>query len=139
MMVKGYTLRLPTEGFCHVLDITNEVNDRIHQSKVQDGTVTVFVTGSTAGVTTVEYEPGCVKDLEDLFNRLAPPTRDYHHEEAWHDGNGFSHVRAALLKPSLVVPVVKGRMRLGRWQQLVLLDFDNRPRDREVSLQIMGE
>ena len=139
MMVKGDTLRLTTEGFCHVVDITDRVNDSIRQSSIQDGTVTVFVTGSTAGVTTVEYEPGCVKDLEDLFNRLAPPARDYHHEEAWHDGNGFSHVRAALLKPSLVVPVTAGRMRLGRWQQLVLLDFDNRPRDREVSLQIMGE
>jgi len=138
MVVKNFTLNLQTEGFCHVVDVTGEVTARVRESAVENGTVTIFVVGSTAGVTVVEYEPGLVKDLEDLFNKLAPPTRDYHHEETWHDGNGFSHVRASLLKPSLVVPIVEGELRLGTWQQVVVLDFDNRSRQREVVVQVMG-
>jgi secondary thiamine-phosphate synthase enzyme len=138
MIIKDYTLSLTTQGYCHVIDVTDEVQGKVNESAVQSGTVTVFVVGSTAGVTVVEYEPGLVKDLEELFDKLAPPTRDYHHEQAWHDGNGFSHVRASLLKPSLVVPVVSGKMRLGAWQQIVVLDFDNGPRTREVAVQIMG-
>lgn len=138
MTIRDYTLRIKTSGFCHVVDLTDRVSSRVGASGIRNGVVTVFVTGSTAGVTTVEYEPGLVKDLEDLFDRLAPPTRDYHHEQTWHDGNGFSHVRASLLKPSLVVPVREGRMRLGTWQQIVLVDFDNRNRNREIALQVMG-
>ncbi|MCH8819543.1 MAG: YjbQ family protein [Acidobacteria bacterium] len=138
MIIKDYTLSLSTQGYCHVINVTDEVQDRIRESAVKSGTVTVFVVGSTAGITVVEYEPGLVKDLEELFDKLAPPTRDYHHEQTWHDGNGFSHVRASLLKPSLVVPVVSGKMRLGTWQQIVVLDFDNGPRTREVAVQVMG-
>ncbi|MEE2839446.1 MAG: secondary thiamine-phosphate synthase enzyme YjbQ [Acidobacteriota bacterium] len=138
MIIKDYTLNLSTQGYCHVIDVTDEVQGKVNESAVQSGTVTIFVVGSTAGVTVVEFEPGLVKDLEELFDKLAPPTRDYHHEQAWHDGNGFSHVRASLLKPSLVVPVVSGKMRLGTWQQIVVLDFDNGPRTREVAVQIMG-
>ncbi len=138
MIIKDYTLNLSTQGYCHVIDVTDEVQGKVNGSAVQSGTVTIFVVGSTAGVTVVEFEPGLVKDLEELFDKLAPPTRDYHHEQAWHDGNGFSHVRASLLKPSLVVPVVSGKMRLGTWQQIVVLDFDNGPRTREVAVQIMG-
>ncbi|MDA2923778.1 secondary thiamine-phosphate synthase enzyme YjbQ [Acidobacteria bacterium AH-259-L09] len=138
MIIKNFTVRLNTEGFCHVANITDEVQERVNESAIESGTVTVFVVGSTAGITTVEYEPGLVQDLEDLFNKLAPPTRDYHHEETWHDGNGFSHVRASLLKPSLVVPVESGKMRLGTWQQIVVLDFDNRPRTRQIAVQVMG-
>ncbi|MFQ5928117.1 MAG: secondary thiamine-phosphate synthase enzyme YjbQ [Acidobacteriota bacterium] len=138
MIIKNFTVRLSTEGFCHVVNITDEVQERVNESAIKSGTVTVFVVGSTAGITTVEYEPGLVQDLEDLFNKLAPPTRDYHHEETWHDGNGFSHVRASLLKPSLVVPVESGKMRLGTWQQIVVLDFDNRPRTRQIAVQVMG-
>ena len=138
MIIKDFTLRLNTKGVCHVEDITSEVQARVSESGIGSGTVTIFVVGSTAGITTLEYEPGLVKDLEDLFNKLAPPNRDYHHEQTWHDGNGFSHVRASLLKPSLVVPVKNGAMRLGTWQQVVLLDFDNRPRTREIALQVMG-
>jgi len=137
-IIKDYTLNLSTQGYCHVIDVTDEVQGKVNGSAVQSGTVTIFVVGSTAGVTVVEFEPGLVKDLEELFDKLAPPTRDYHHEQAWHDGNGFSHVRASLLKPSLVVPVVSGKMRLGTWQQIVVLDFDNGPRTREVAVQIMG-
>lgn len=138
MIVKNSTVNLSTEGFCHVIDVTGQIQQRVEESGVKNGTATIFVVGSTAGVTVVEYEPGLVKDLEDLFNKLAPPTRDYHHEETWHDGNGFSHVRASLLKPSLVVPIQNGKMRLGTWQQVVVLDFDNRPRSREVAVQVMG-
>ena len=138
MIIKDYTLNLSTQGYCHVIDVTDEVQGKVNESAVQSGTVTIFVVGSTAGVTVVEFEPGLVKDLEELFDKLAPPTRDYHHEQTWHDGNGFSHVRASLLKPSLVVPVVSGKMRLGTWQQIVVLDFDNGPRTREVAVQIMG-
>ena len=139
MIIKNSTLHLNTEGFCHVVNITDEGQSQVNESKIESGNVTVFVVGSTAGITVVEYEPGLVKDLEDLFNKLAPPTRDYHHEQTWHDGNGFSHVRASLLKPSLVVPVVSGKMRLGTWQQIVVLDFDNGPRTREVAVQVMGQ
>lgn len=138
MISEDYTLRVKTKGFCHVVDLTDELRRHVAGSGVRSGTVTLFVVGSTAAMITVEYEPGLVEDLEDLFNKLAPPTRDYHHEQTWHDGNGFSHVRASLLKPSLVVPVVAGEMRLGTWQQIVLIDFDNRSRNREVAVQIMG-
>ena len=120
------------------MNITDEIQGHVAESTIKSGTVTVFVVGSTAGVTVVEYEPGLVKDLEEFFDKLAPPTRDYHHEETWHDGNGFSHIRASILQPSLVVPIVNGKMRLGTWQQIVVLDFDNGPRTREVAVQVMG-
>jgi secondary thiamine-phosphate synthase enzyme len=139
MRILDYTIVLSTKGFCHAVDITEQVQQQVDASGVQRGLVTVFVVGSTAGVTTVEYEPGLVNDLEELFNRLVPPTLDYHHEMTWHDGNGFSHVRASLLKPSLTVPLANGRLRLGTWQQIVVLDFDNRSRRREVAVQVMGE
>ena len=111
----------------------------LEKSGVRDGQATFFVVGSTAGITTVEHEPGLVKDLKELFEKIAPEQNRYHHEQTWHDGNGFSHVRASLLKPSLTVPVVKGQMTLGTWQQVILVDFDNTPREREVVLQILGE
>lgn len=136
MQIHNETIVLQTEGFCHVVDITGTIQARIDALEVRSGQTLIFVVGATAGVTTVEYEPGLVQDLEDLFNRLAPPTRDYHHEQTWHDGNGFSHVRASLLKPSLTVPIVEGKLRLGTWQQVVVIDFDNRARRREIALQI---
>ncbi|GAB4230617.1 MAG: secondary thiamine-phosphate synthase enzyme YjbQ [Acidobacteriota bacterium] len=139
MRIEDYTLVLPTKGFCHVVDVTEAVQQKVEESGIRRGLVTVFVVGSTAGVTTVEYEPGLVNDLEELFNRLVPPTLEYHHEMTWHDGNGFSHVRASLLKPSLTIPLANGRLRLGTWQQIVVLDFDNRSRQREVAVQVMGE
>jgi secondary thiamine-phosphate synthase enzyme len=138
MLIKDYTLHFKTKGVYHLINITSEVNQKIGESGVKKGHVLVFVPGATAGITTVEYEPGMVRDLEDLFNELAPPTTDYHHEQAWHDGNGFSHVRASLLKPSLTIPLRDGRMRLGTWQQVALVDFDNRPRNREVAVQVVG-
>lgn len=138
MKIIDYSISLKTNGFCHVIDLTSEIQEKVTSSGLWNGQILVFVVGATAGVTTVEYEPGLVRDLEELFNRLAPPTIDYHHEETWHDGNGFSHVRASLLKPSLTVPLIKGRMHLGTWQQIVLIDFDNRPRNREVLIQVTG-
>lgn len=138
MIVESYSLDLETRPNYDMIEITSDVQSKVSESGIEKGTVTVFVVGSTAGVTTVEYEPGLVRDLEDFYNRLIPPTRDYHHEETWHDGNGFSHVRASLLKPSLVVPIMEGRLKLGTWQQIVILNFDNKHRRREVSLQVMG-
>lgn len=139
MKIKNYKIRLKTQGFCDIHDLTGKAQEKVKESKIQEGLATFFVVGSTAGLTTVEYEPGLVKDLQELFERLVPRDRDYHHEEAWHDGNGFSHVRASLLKPSLTIPIVSGKLTLGIWQQVVLVDFDNRSRNREIVLQAMGE
>ncbi|MBM3154180.1 MAG: YjbQ family protein [Chloroflexi bacterium] len=139
MTVESRSIRLNTKGHCDIVDITSTVAKQVADSAVKDGTVTIFVTGSTAGVTTIEYEPGLVADLEEMWARLVPDKVSYHHDRAWGDGNGYAHVRAALLGPSLVIPLVSKRMALGTWQQIVLLDFDNRARSREVVVQIMGE
>ena len=139
MKILNDKIQLQTKGFCHVIDITGDVEHKINESEIHNGLVTVFVVGSTAALTTVEYEPGLVKDLDELFERLVPKDKYYNHEEAWHDGNGFSHVRASLLKPSLTIPLADGKMTLGTWQQIVLIDFDNRPRSRSVAIQVMGK
>lgn len=139
MKISNYKIRVKTEGFCDIHNLTPEAQSKIAETGIQNGQAIFFVAGSTAGLTTVEYEPGLVKDLQELFEKIAPRDKYYHHEEAWHDGNGFAHVRSSLLKPSLTVPVVEGKPALGTWQQVVLIDFDNRPRNREVILQIMGE
>jgi len=139
MKIKNYKILVKTKGFSDILDLTGEAKEKISQSEIQNGQATFFVAGSTAGFTTVEYEPGLVEDLEELFERIAPKDKYYHHEETWHDGNGFSHVRASLLKPSLTVPIVDGKPTLGTWQQVILIDFDNRPRSREIILQVLGE
>jgi len=138
MEIKSFTIELDTKGFTDIHDITGQVSRLISQSKINEGQVTVFVVGSTAGLTTVEYEPGLVKDIKNIFEKIAPQEDYYHHEETWHDGNGFSHVRASLLKPSLTIPIVGRRMTLGTWQQIILVDFDNCDRHREIVVQIMG-
>ena len=122
-----------------VLDITDEVQEALEKTSLKTGVVTVFVTGATAAVTTIEYEDGLVADLGDALQRIAPVEIDYAHNERWHDGNGHSHIRASLLGPSLSVPFCEGRLMLGTWQQIVFLELDNRPRQRKVVLQIMGE
>ncbi|MDP3981034.1 MAG: secondary thiamine-phosphate synthase enzyme YjbQ [Chlamydiota bacterium] len=132
-------LSIKTKGFCHVVNITDNVLALLKKSGIHEGLLCVFVVGSTAALTTVEYEPGLVKDLEEIFEKLVPQNGRYHHEETWHDGNGFSHVRASLLKPSITIPVVESGLTLGTWQQIVLLDFDNHPRTRSVAVQIMGK
>ena len=122
-----------------VLDITDEVQEALEKTSLKTGVVTVFVTGATAAVTTIEYEDGLVADLGDALQRIAPVEIDYAHNERWHDGNGHSHIRASLLGPSLTVPFCEGRLMLGTWQQIVFLELDNRPRKRKVVVQIMGE
>ncbi|MFH1662654.1 MAG: secondary thiamine-phosphate synthase enzyme YjbQ [Chloroflexota bacterium] len=134
-MIKTETISLSTKGHCDIIDITPQVADVLAES----GTVTIFVTGSTAGLTTIEYEPGLISDLKEMWQRLVPENIPYGHDQAWGDGNGHSHVRASLLGASLVIPFSHKRLTLGTWQQIVLLDFDNRPRSRQLLLQIMGE
>jgi len=126
---------IQTKGFTDIVDITDFVEDFIRKEKIEDGAVLVFVLGSTAGITTIEYEPGVIEDLKNVFEKIAPKDAKYNHEEAWHDGNGFSHVRAAILKPFLMVPVENGKLLLGTWQQIVLVDFDNTPRERKIVLK----
>jgi secondary thiamine-phosphate synthase enzyme len=133
------TVMLHTKGFTDVIDITDRVSSVLSESGIQDGLVTVFCSGSTGSVTTIEYEPGVIKDLQRAVERLVPSSSSYDHDRRWGDGNGFSHVRAALLKPSLGIPVSDGRLLLGSWQQIVFIDFDNRSRDRALTVQIIGE
>lgn len=128
-----------TRGNCDIVDITGRVEEEIAKEKIQKGLVTVFVKGSTAGLTTIEYEPGLLADLQELLESFIPANKKYHHGDRWGDDNGFSHLRASLFGPSLQVPIESGRLLLGTWQQIVLMDFDNRPRTREVVVQIMGE
>ena len=138
-MVSSKKIRLQTRGNCEIADITSEVSQAVMESGLNAGTVTVFVSGSTAGVTTVEYEPGLIADLQAAFERLVPRGIGYQHDRRWGDGNGYAHVRASLLGASLVLPFADGRPMLGTWQQVVVIDFDNRPRAREIILQVTGE
>jgi len=139
MTVASKTIRLSTRGHCDIVDITSEVAREVGNSGINSGTATVFITGSTAGVTTIEYEPGLLADLKDMWDRVVPQNIPYEHDRAWGDGNGHSHVRASLLSASLTVPFVSKRLTLGTWQQIVVLDFDNRSRSREIVVQVMGE
>jgi len=139
MQVKSAAIRLSTGGKQDAHDITSQVQDLVTSSGVRNGTVTVFCPSSTSGLTTIEFEPGCIADLHRLFNEIIPEEREYAHNRRWEDGNGHSHVRSALLGASLTIPVVDGMLALGTWQQIVHLDFDVRPRQRELVLQIMGD
>jgi secondary thiamine-phosphate synthase enzyme len=138
-MVHTYRRSLPTSGQGDTHDVTPHVADAVAKSAVSAGTVTVFVVGSTAAVTTIEFEPGAVSDFNRLFDQLAPRDAEYRHHLRWGDDNGSSHVRAALLGPSLTVPVVAGELTLGTWQQIILVEFDTQPRRREVVIQVVGE
>ena len=138
----GVTLssfQVETKGETDIVDITHHVNEIIGEGDITTGTATVFVKGSTAGISTIEYESGLVSDLKSLYERLAPRQGEYRHNLRWGDGNGFSHVRASLTGQSFSIPVCDKRPLLGTWQQLILIDFDNRPRSREVVVQIVGE
>jgi secondary thiamine-phosphate synthase enzyme len=138
-MVGTEKIKLKTKGNGDIIDITENVNAVVAQSGISQGTVTVFSVGSTAGITTTEYEPGLVNyDIKAAFERIAPQDGRYEHEQTWHDDNGHAHVRAALLGPSLNVPVVDGRVTLGTWQQIILVDFDTRPRTRTIICQVIG-
>ncbi len=128
-----------TKGDSEIIDLTSRVASLLSKHKLQDGIATVFVSGSTAAVTTTEYEPGLCKDIPEMLERVAPQGVRYHHDDTWHDGNGHAHVRAALMGPSVTVPFSKGELLLGMWQQIVLVDFDNRPRQRKLIVQFIGK
>ncbi len=131
--------RTQTNGFSDCLDITTETRKAVEDSGIESGLATVFVPGSTAGVTTIEYESGAINDLVDAIERVAPQGIPYNHDRRWGDGNGFSHVRAALLGPSITVPFKNKELLLGQWQQIILIDFDNRGRNREYTINILGD
>lgn len=135
------TRRIPieTKGDADIIDVTDQVALALHGSGLSDGIVTLFCQSATSALTTIEYESGALSDLKRLFDEVADPSRHYQHNARWGDGNGHSHVRAALLKPSLTIPFTQQRMTLGTWQQIVLVDFDNRPRHRDLVVQILGE
>jgi secondary thiamine-phosphate synthase enzyme len=139
MPVKSSSIQLSTRGDADIHDITEEVARQVDQSGLKDGTVTIFCPSSTSALTTIEFENGALSDLQRLFNEIVPPNREYAHNARWGDGNGHSHVRAALLGPSLTIPFVNGGLTLGTWQQIIYVDFDNRPRRRELVLQFIGE
>ena len=139
-MVETHKIKVKSEGNCHIIDITGDTAEAVAKSQITDGTVVIFNVGSTAAITTIEYEPGLVNyDIAAAFEKIAPQNGRYEHEETWHDDNGHAHVRATLLGPSLTVPIVNGQLTLGTWQQIVLIDFDTRPRTRTVICQVSGE
>jgi len=139
MKVISKRIMLNTKGSGDLLDITDEISRALAASKLQAGILTVFVIGSTAAITTFEYEPGLVKDVKDFYERLIPSGARYKHDETWGDANGFSHLRASLQRPSLTIPFESGKLSLGTWQQVVLAEFDSRPRKRTVVVQMIGE
>ena len=138
-MVVTKNIHLKSKGETDIINITSEVASALKGSKLKNGTATVFISGATGGITTVEYEPGLVSDLKTAFEKIAPRKGEYEHNTKWGDGNGFSHVRASLLGPSLTVPFTDGKLTLGTWQQIIFIDFDNRPRSREIVVQLIGE
>ncbi len=138
-MVVTKSISLQTKGHCDIIDITPQVQQQLAEANINNGTVTLFVAGSTAGISTIEFEPGLLSDFQSMWERNVPQSIPYSHDRRWGDGNGYSHVRASLLGASLVVPFSNKRLTLGTWQQVVLVDFDNRPRSREIMLQIMGD
>ncbi|GJM40742.1 MAG: hypothetical protein DHS20C20_10240 [Ardenticatenaceae bacterium] len=138
MTVQTESIRLQTKGDADILDITAQVTTAVRNTNLRDGTVTIFCPSATSALTTIEYESGCISDLRRLFDEIVNPDQHYAHNARWQDGNGHSHVRAALLGPSLTVPFVNGRLTLGTWQQIIYIDFDNRPRTRELIAQVIG-
>jgi secondary thiamine-phosphate synthase enzyme len=138
-MVVTKKISLESKGNCDIIDITAEVQQRLAETGIGNGTVTLFISGSTAGLTTIEYEPGLLADFKAMWERNVPRDITYEHNRAWGDGNGHSHVRASVLGASLVVPFNDKRLALGTWQQIVVVDFDNRARSRQIVVQVMGE
>ena len=138
-MVVTKKISLQTKGNCDIIDITHQVEQQVAEADINNGTATLFVAGSTAGISTIEFESGLLSDFQSMWERNIPQNIPYNHDRRWGDGNGYSHVRASLLGASLVVPFNNKRLTLGTWQQIVVVDFDNRPRSREIILQIMGD
>ena len=138
-MIFSETISLRTKGFSDIIDMTRHVVTVIERSGIENGLVTVFCPGSTGAITTIEYESGVIKDLQRAIEKIVPSDIPYEHDKRWGDGNGFSHVRAALMKPGLSIPLVSGRLILGTWQQIIFIDFDNRRRERDVLVHVIGE
>jgi secondary thiamine-phosphate synthase enzyme len=139
MEIETYSFEINTQGNTDIIDITGNVESQVHNSGFNEGQVLIFVGGSTAGITTIEYEPGLLKDYPNFFERIIPSNITYRHDNTWHDGNGYAHIRAALQGPSFTVPFSKGKLLLGTWQQIILVDFDNRSRSRKIIVQITGK
>jgi len=138
-MVVTKRISLQTKGNCDIIDITPQVEQQVAETDINNGTATLFVAGSTAGIATIEFESGALSDFQSMWERNIPQNIPYNHDRRWGDGNGYSHVRASLLGASLVIPFNDKMLTLGTWQQIVLVDFDNRPRSRQLILQIMGD
>ena len=139
MTVSTKSIQINSHGENELLDITQKISEFVEESGISNGIITIFVSGSTGAITTIEFEPGLVKDFPEMLSRIAPKNIDYGHEKMWHDGNGHSHVKASLVGPSLTVPFSNGELCLGTWQQIVFLELDTRGRNREILLQIIGE
>lgn len=138
-MVESFSFEVKTKGDDDIIDITPLVEEKLTLSKIKNGLAIVFVSGSTCAITTMEYEPGLIEDLKVLLQRLAPKNETYKHNLRWNDDNGYAHLRASLIGPSLGIPLVDGKLKLGIWQQIVLIDFDNHPRQRYTTVQLVGE
>ena len=138
MTVKNDVISIASNGFTDIFDLTEDVRAFVQRNQFKEGQLLVFINGSTAAISTVEYEPGLLKDIPALLEKLIPAGQRYKHDDTWHDGNGYAHLRSTLIGTSLVVPVINGQLQLGTWQQIILLDFDNKPRTRRVILQFTG-
>jgi secondary thiamine-phosphate synthase enzyme len=139
MTVVTKDITLQSRGNCDIIDITSQVAKNVEKSGINSGIVTLFIVGSTAGITTIEYEPNLLSDFKNMWDRVIPQNIPYEHNKTWEDGNGHSHVRASTLGTSLIIPFVNKKLTLGTWQQIVFVDFDNRPRSRKIAIQILGE
>ena len=139
MTVETKEITLQSRGNCDIIDITSQVTKNVEKSGINSGIVTLFIVGSTAGITTIEYEPNLLSDFKNMWDRVIPQNIPYEHNKTWGDGNGHSHVRASTLGASLIIPLVNKKLILGTWQQIVFVDFDNRPRSRKITIQILGE
>ena len=138
MAMYSEELQLQTKGFTDIINITNDVHHFISKNDCKEGQLLIFIDGSTAAISTIEYEPGLLQDLPELLESIIPMEKRYHHDDTWHDGNGYAHLRSTLIGTSMTVPVISGRVVLGTWQQIILIDFDNGPRNRSVILQFVG-
>ena len=139
MTVSTYSIKIHSKGENDMVDLTQQISDFVKKSDISKGIITIFVSGSTGSITTIEYEPGLSKDFPEMLSRIAPRDFDYGHEQMWYDGNGHSHVKASLVGPSLTVPFIDGKLCLGSWQQIVFVEMDTRTRNRDLILQIIGE
>jgi secondary thiamine-phosphate synthase enzyme len=139
MRISTKNILVRTKGENDVIDISEKTIEAVNESSIENGLITIFVGGSTAAITTIEFEPGLRNDFPNMLARIAPKDIEYHHDKTWHDGNGHSHVRASLIGPSLTIPIIGGRLMTGRWQQIILLEMDIQSRDRNIIFQILGE